>query len=805
MAKHVTSFALPHLCLGTAACAVAGLLFASCATLQPDERTRADPLAIRAQAVLARRGLGPDALSVIDNILRHEAQAAPLGSPPLVRELLARPTDAADAATLFYRAVPGALRRLVDEASRETQPIRSDGPPVTIRGLLDVYLGELAEAQALLRSTPRGSQIDAKAILRELGSQLPSRSALRSIAASTDQAMLDRATNLFLNATGRFMRVLRTSAGHIQFPDKAVRFDSVVGVVSIGTRGNDVHGPDAAVIVDPGGNDVYERSPTTGGAISVIVDLGGDDHYRGSDPVVHGLSAIVDFSGNDRYAMAGPGLGAAIAGAAVIVDFAGDDSYEAEVFGQGAAAFGLGAIVDLRGNDTYALRAGGQGLGLAGGVGLLWDRGGNDTYAARGLSDIFDRGGGISGAQGAALGFRTMLGGGIGILRDESGEDVYQAEMFAQGVGFYYGVGLLWDGGGDDRYRAVRYAQGNGVHEAVGVLRDESGNDRYELSVGVGQGMGLDLAVGLLWDGAGDDRYQAPSHAQGNATANGMGILSDSGGVDQWHIGADPRSWGRAEWLRGLPSVGLLLYDPAQAAFAREGKAMPPPGHSAELGGPLGDSPIAHEPASKPHCSTAVAGEPAAENDALPLAEALRSIVPGFTGGSADPRIYADVQQRLTRQLRASISVLPSDDFNVNYSLSEALRCALAAASFEAAAAMWTEMEHVLAREPATPFAGAIAGALRERPAGTAQMLRILRVLDEHPRCSARAAALSLRSALTADDAPRATIAPHAQAALHSPCWRMKAAALTVLGRLGSPPDAGAVLPSFLRRPSGPD
>jgi hypothetical protein len=481
----------------------------------------------------------------------------------------------------------------------------------------------------------------------------------------------------------------------------------------------------------------------------------------------------------------------------VIVDFAGDDSYEAELFGQGAAGFGLGAIVDLRGNDTYALRAGGQGLGFAGGVGLLWDRGGNDTYAARGLSDIFDRGGGISGAQGAAFGFRTMLGGGIGILRDESGDDVYQAEMFAQGTGFYYGVGLLWDGGGDDRYRAVRYAQGNGVHEAVGVLRDESGNDRYELSVGVGQGMGLDLAVGLLWDGAGDDRYQAPSHAQGNATANGMGILSDSGGIDQWHIDADPRSWGRAEWLRGLPSVGLLLYDPAQAAFVREGKAISPSPLSAHFGGPLGDSPIAHEPPGKLHCASVA---PTADDDDAPtLSEGLRSIVPGFVGGSVDPRIYADVQHRLTKKLRAGIAVLPPDDFNVTYSLSEALRCALAGASAENAASMWTDMEHVLAREPATPFAGAIAGALRERPAGTAQMLRILRVLDEHPRCSARAAALSLRSALTADDASRATIAPHAQAALRSPCWRLQAAALTVLGRLGSARDASAPLASFLR------
>jgi hypothetical protein len=798
----VTLRIVRHLRLCTAVTAAAVLLVVSCATMRPDEATGADALAARVEAVLARRGLGQDALSVIDNILRHESPpAAPPASPPMVRELLARPPAAADAATLFYRAVPGALRRLVEEASAEPQAPSFRGRPAPIRELLDVYLGELVEAQRVLRSALRGPPIDAPAIFRRLGRGPPSPGELRGIAASTDQAALDRAANLFLNATARFIRVLRSGGGHIPFPEKAVRFESPIGVVSIGTRGNDVHGPDAAVIVDPGGDDVYERSPATEGAISVIFDLGGDDRYRGSDLVVHGLSAIVDFSGQDRYAMAGPGLGAAIAGAAVIVDFSGDDSYEAELFGEGAAAFGLGAIVDLRGDDTYRLRAGGQGFGLAGGVGLLWDRGGNDAYAAAGLADAFNRGGGVSRAQGAAFGLRTMLGGGIGILRDESGDDVYEAEMFAQGVGYYHGVGLLWDERGDDRYRAVRYAQGNGVHQAIGVLRDESGNDRYELAVGVGQGMGLDLAVGVLVDGAGDDRYQAPALAQGSATANGIGILSDGGGADRWQMNADLRSWGRAEWLRGLPSVGLLLYDPARAAFAREGKPVSPPQRSAEFGGPLGDSPIAHEPPGKPHCATAA---PAAADAGLPLAESLRKLGPGFTGdGSADPATYADVQRRLRTGLRAVIAELPHDDFEVLYSFGEALRCALVAASAEDAASMWTEMERVLAAEPATPFAGAIAGALRGRPAGDTR--RILPILERHPRCGVRAAALSLRSDLAADDASRASLVPLAQGALRSPCWRLQAAALSLLERLGAAPDANAPLPSFLRSDSGKD
>jgi len=691
--------------------------------------------------------------------------------------------------------VPGTLRRLVDQVSAGPQAAHPDTQPVSIRVLLNAYLGELAEVQRVLRSSAR-ARINAQTLLRGLEERLPSPEELRGVASSIDPVALDRATSLFLNATARFIRALRAAEGRIQFPDRPERFESAVGIVSIGTRGDDTHGPEAAVIVDPGGDDVYERTPAAGGAISVIVDLGGDDRYRGSDIAVLGLSAIVDFSGNDRYAMAGPGLGAAIAGAAVIVDFSGDDSYEAPIFGEGAAAFGVGAIVDLRGNDTYVLRAGGQGFGLAGGLGLLWDRGGNDTYKATGLSDFFDRGGGLSNAQGAAFGFRTMLGGGIGILRDESGNDLYEAQMFAQGMGYYYGLGLLWDGGGEDRYRAVRYAQGAGVHEAIGILRDESGNDLYELSVGVGQGMGLDLAVGVLFDAAGDDRYRAPAYAQGTATANGLGILIDGGGADEFELGPDQRSWGRAEWLRGLPSVGFLLYEPAQAAFAREGKALSPPPQSALFGGPLGNAPIAYEPQGKPHCAAAA---PSTSGGALALPEALHRIMPAFLGGPADMEIYADVRQRLTKRLRASIAELPRDDFDALYSFGEALRCALLGAAVEDAALMWNEMERALTEEPATPFAGAIAAALRERPAGAPQMQRILPVLDAHPRCSVRAAALLLRSAAAGDDAGRASSARLAQAALRSTCWRLQAAALTSLERIGVAPEASVGLASFLR------
>jgi hypothetical protein len=782
------------------ACAAASLLVASCATPPPASIARNDTLATRVDAVLGRRGLGPDALSVIDNVIRHSTVPPP-AAPPMVRELLAEPLAAADAATLFDRAVPEALRRFVEEVSVEARaPRGADEAPASVRGLLDTHLAELAEAQRVLRAAARGEAVDAHALIPELLENLPSRNRRLEIAAGYDQPALRGATTLFLNATARLVRALREGGARIQFPDRAVRYDSAVGTVVIGTRGDDVHGPGAAVIVDPGGNDTYIRAPATGGAISVIVDLGGDDRYGGSDVVVHGLSAIVDFSGNDTYAMAGPGLGAAIAGASIVVDFSGDDRYAAELFGVGAAAFGLGAIVDLAGNDSYRVRAGGQGFGLAGGVGLLWDRAGNDSYMAAGLADVYGRGGGLSWAQGAALGSRTLLGGGIGILRDDAGDDRYEAEMYSQGAGYYYGLGLLWDRGGSDRYRAVRYAQGAGVHEAVGVLRDESGDDRYTLTFGVGQGMGLDLAVGVLIDAAGDDHYRAPVLGQGTATANGVGIVFDGGGADQWHVDDSRQAWGGAEWSRGLPTLGLLLYNPVHSGFARKEGAFSPPLEAARFGGPSGDAPVRHEPAGGRRCPEAAV---AAAESALPLADALRRLAPAFAGGSFDAAVYAGAQQRLVARLDASLAGLPRGDFDVAWSLGEALRCALAGASAGDAQAMWDAMERVLAAEPATPFAGPLAGALSERPAPPPQMERILAALDAHPGCGVRSAALRLRGTAATDEASRASALNAAQSALRSPCWRLQASALAVLRQLRVAPAGSAALPSFLRSAAG--
>jgi hypothetical protein len=733
------------------------VLAAGCATA-PAPAARA--LEARVAAILERRGLGGDALGVIDNMLRHEGPLPPL-VPELVRELLARPLGTLDAAAFFERALPPELQRLAE--AFDTRP--APGPTVDARGLLEPYLRELAEAQRTLRAALHG-KIDPVPILRELETRLPSASRLAAVAGAIDQEAFGRASREFLEATARFLRSLRSAEGRIRFPQQVERFESAIGTVVIGTPGDDHHGP-AALILDPGGNDTYQPGLAIGA-----------------------FSAIIDLAGNDRYVARGPGTGAAIAGVSVIVDADGDDQYEAGIFGVGAAAFGIGAILDLAGNDSYRVRAGGQGFGMTGGVGLVWDRSGDDRYRAAGLADAFDRGGGLSMAQGFGFGARTSLGGGIGVLRDDAGDDRYEAEMYAQGAAYFFGAGLLWDRAGDDRYSAVRYAQGCGVHQAIGILRDESGADRYALGVGVGQGMGLDQSVGALYDGAGDDEYEGPVVVQGAATANGIGLLVDQDGANRFRTSADRRGWGRAEWARSLPSIGLLLYEPERAAFERSGKPEAAGAGHAALGGPAAGTRIEHEPVHVPECPQEA---PVPPGTAQPLAEALKELLPSLIASRGDPQLYAAVRARLLTDLRGSLAELPAGAFDVTYTLGEALRCVLRSASDPEAQRLWDEIERQLAATPPSRFAGALVVALRGRPAPSAQMQRILLAMAASPRCGMRATALALRDAGSPESAAAA------QAGLRASCWREQAEALALLARLGAAPDPAAPIASFLR------
>ncbi|HUQ75219.1 MAG TPA: hypothetical protein VM183_10865 [Burkholderiales bacterium] len=620
----------------------------------------AQDLRQRVQSVLDARGLGKDVLGIISNVLGHEGRPPPR-VPAIVDRVLRDPLAGSDAQAIFDATVPADLWQFAVVA----------GTASDFNTVLDRYIAALAEAQAELMAAV--APFDEDGLLRELGEGVPP-PYLVALHTAVDLERLSSARAIFVAATARFVSELRSPA--VRFPP-AQSFDSAIGRVVIGSGGADQHASGAALIIDPGGDDVYERAPARGGAISVVIDLGGHDRYTGSDVAVHALSAIVDVAGNDRYTTGDAGLAAAIAGVSLLIDLDGDDHYEAGILGQGAAVFGWAALIDGAGNDRYNVKAFGQGYAGTAGVGLLWDRAGNDVYIGAGLPDPFQREGGIGFTQGAAWGLRDGLGGGIGILRDDAGDDRYDGQMFAQGAGYYYAFGLLWDRGGNDEYSAVRYAQGNGTHQAAALLHDESGNDRYSLAGGVGQGMGLDLAVGVLIDGAGDDSYRSNYVAQGSGTANGFGLLADEAGTNTWEMGADPRSWGHAQWLRGLPTVGVLLHDPSRASFSRT--TVPT----------LAAYASKHEIEPSPECKPS---------------DAVRAVI-------ADP----------ARNLG-----------------NEALPCALELATPEEATQFWTAFDVAL-ELPGAPFLRPITVALQRRAGPPALMQRLGALLQSHPHCAPRA------------------------------------------------------------------
>jgi hypothetical protein len=706
---------------------------------------------------LEERALPRQTLGIIDNFLSHEAPPPP-GTPPVLDAFFKDPLAAADVPTLWRRVVPASLKGFFE-------------PPLSTARAFDAVLGDylkdLEEARRMLREATR--PFDEAGVARALQEGLPE-NLFPAVMPTVDAAALQRANNLFIAATARFVRELR--APGMRFPPPAER-DSPLGRIVIGSRGPDRHGPGAALIVDPRGDDVYERAPAIGGAVSVVIDLDGDDAYTGSDVAVRSLSALVDVSGNDRYAMSGPGLGAAVAGISVLMDYQGNDTYDGRFFAEGAAALGLGVLIDAAGSDRYKVEAFGQGYAFTAGLGLLWDRSGNDTYAAGGLPDAWKRGGGVAFAQGAAAGDRTPLGGGIGILRDEAGDDRYDAQMFAQGVGYYYALGVLWDGGGRDVYHAVRYAQGNGVHEALGVLRDESGDDRYELAVGVGQGMGLDIAAGLLYDLEGDDAYEAGSFAQGAATANGVGLLIDRAGANRYSISsADTHSWGTAEWERRLPTVAALVSDASQATFMRAGKAAAP-----------APARVVYSADDEPTRCPAIA--PARGPGMGTFPSLLYPVALRLPYGDPDPRRYGEVLRRLIDDPAGAMAEIPPGNFTLVYALGETLQCALLVASDAEAQKMYAAFDRML-DEPRQTFLGVVAYALQRKPGPEATMAKLRAALRSSPRCSLQALAMP--------SAPEG----EARAALGSACWRLQAAANERLQALGAA--RAGDLPPVLRR-----
>lgn len=181
-------------------------------------------------------------------------------------------------------------------------------------------------------------------------------------------------------------------------------------------------------------------------------------------------------------------------------------------------------ILDIGGDDIYLNNAGGTRLGIPVSVVIDWD--GDDHYLTK---EGFSQGAGV-------------LGGGF--LIDLGGKDIFSTHNGGQGMGFF-GVGILINKGKESILKAGRYAQGIGAF-GIGILLNRDGGTTYQ-STGYGQGLGLFNGVGIVIDDSGNDNYMLggleadfrdPEHStvsMGQGFGKGVrperGITGVSGGI----------------------------------------------------------------------------------------------------------------------------------------------------------------------------------------------------------------------------------------------------------------------------------
>ncbi len=346
--------------------------------------------------------------------------------------------------------------------------------------------------------------------------------------------------------------------------------DTPLGRWVVGGPGSNRYTEEFAVIIDLGGDDRYTaRCASAVGGIrrstSVVLDYGGNDIYEpagwlSQSSAILGLAALADLNGDDTYRAGSFSQSAAFCGVSLLFDGGGDDLYTAGWFSQGAAVCGIALFTDVSGRDLYDGAGYGQAFASTYAYAALTDGEGNDVYRSGGLvrheplrpEDY------RSLSQGFATGARPRSGGGIAILHDISGNDFYDAEIYGQGVGYWYSLGALLDDGGNDSYSLTQYGQGAGIHLACGVLEDRSGDDRYDARFGPSQGAAHDLAVGALIDYSGDDQYTA-SGGQGMAITNSGALFVDMQGNDLYAVQENSSSHGGTRAARNFGNLALFV------------------------------------------------------------------------------------------------------------------------------------------------------------------------------------------------------------------------------------------------------
>jgi hypothetical protein len=402
-------------------------------------------------------------------------------------------------------------------------------------------------------------------------------------------------------------------------PTHGIDFELVTPLGKLSFQGsnkaNEYFADDYLLIVDCGGNDIYNGAAAATSSfnrpVSVVMDFKGNDHYLATErdacaqgAGIFGIGILVDCEGHDNYTAHYHAQGAATWGVGLLWDKGGNDHFKSRIFSQGAAQFGIANLVNLGGNNTYYSFYMSQGYGYTMGYGLLLDVEGNDRYIAEPFELITP---GVLGhndnvnyslSQGCGFGRRGDLydghsmGGGIGILVDLAGDDHYTAGIYAQASAYWFATGILYDRAGDDIYESYFFTQSGTAHMGITVLLDEGGNDFYNARQAISIGGAHDISISWHIDIGGNDHYQCwyeeeiedPDTGEltkqktsggiliGSSTANGMGFAVNIGGDDIYEVldiqdrgqdsmgyanyVVDPKAWS----IRNiLPAVGIFI------------------------------------------------------------------------------------------------------------------------------------------------------------------------------------------------------------------------------------------------------
>ncbi len=378
------------------------------------------------------------------------------------------------------------------------------------------------------------------------------------------------------------------------------RADTPLGLILVGDAAPtpwdpaDVTGP-VLLLVDTGGGDDYlipaAATADAEHGISVVVDLEGDDTYHydfvpdpGDDGRLPsdaegraaangfygpysrsttlrqggaslGIALLYDLGGGtDRYQSLRMSQGFGSLGVGVLYDDGGDDITAMEIAGQGAGVFGIGLLLDGGGSDERRTYSMGQGFAYVRGAGVLADAGAeDDIYYSEPDDAVYyspqlPGTGNSSFTQGAGFGRRDDAGGvymsgGFALLRDGGGNDAYTTSVFGQGTGYWFGIGILSDEAGADSYDGKWYVQGADAHFASCLFLDDGGDDRYNQVVtpaATSIGVGHDFSNAFHIDRGGHDVYRAPGLSLGSGNVNGVGILINIGGDDEYHAAGEP-------------------------------------------------------------------------------------------------------------------------------------------------------------------------------------------------------------------------------------------------------------------------